>query len=76
MISFRRTAIATMTLIGLVGTAAADAPGEGTGYGHHMWHDGWGGVTFGPFMTVVFLLVVALIVFFAIRQFGSGSTLR
>lgn len=69
----RRTAIAMMTLIGLVGTAAADAPGGGTDYGHHMWHDGWGGMAFGPFTMAVSLLVVALIVFLAVWLFGFGG---
>jgi len=53
--------------------AWAQAPAERYGYGYgHMWHDGWYGMVFGPFMMIVFIAAVVAVVVLLIRWLGGG----
>lgn len=62
-----------IALVGQTGIALADASGQGTGHGL-MWHDGWGGMLFGPLLTMVVLfLLVVLVVTLVVRWFGATA---
>ena len=57
-------------VLGSVGTsqALADASGD---YHGSMWHDGWGGMIFGPFIMILFVAAIVVLVVVALRWLGS-----
>jgi putative membrane protein len=56
-------------------SAAAWAQQGYYGYGpgmHGDWHDGWGGMIFGPIIMILFVAAIVVLVVVALRWLGGG----
>ena len=67
---------ALATLLGLVALAPGAAWAQGYyGYGpgmHGDWHEGWGGMIFGPIIMILFVAAIVVLVVIALRWLGGG----
>ncbi len=62
--------LATAVALGSLVSSQALADGSGDSHGP-MWHDGWGGMMFGPLMMILVVAAIVVLVVLALRWLGS-----
>jgi putative membrane protein len=71
------TALAALLGATTLGFSAAAWAQQGYyGYGprmHYGWHDGWGGMIFGPIVMILFVAAIVVLVVIALRWLGGGA---